>query len=64
MKAVADLFNIFDQQKVTHVDQYGEISGSPGTPNPDFLKPDVLSGNFPDPYQLPFSARLAIRFEF
>jgi hypothetical protein len=64
LKAVADLFNIFDQQRVQHVNQYAEPSGSPGTANPDFLKPDVQSGYFPDPYQLPFQARLAVRFEF
>ncbi len=64
VKAVADLFNIFDQQRVQHVNQWAEATGSPGVPNPDFLKPDIQSNYFPDPYQLPFQARLAVRFEF
>jgi len=64
IKAVADLFNLFNQQRVIHVNQYGEPSGSPGVVNPDFGKPDVQSGTFADPYQIPFQARLAVRFEF
>ncbi len=32
------------------------------TPNPDFLKPNLT--DFSYPYQVPFYARLAIRFEF
>jgi hypothetical protein len=61
-KFVADLFNIFNRQPVVRVNQSAEINGSPGTANPDFLLPD-LSG-FADPYQLPFNARLGLRFEF
>jgi len=56
VKAVADLFNLFNQQRVIHVNQWGEPSGSPGVLNPDFLKPDIQSGTFPDPYQIPFQA--------
>jgi hypothetical protein len=66
VKFVADLFNIFNEQKVVRVNQFGEIGGSPGTANPDFLKP-ALSGDpvtFGDPYENPFNARLAVRFEF
>lgn len=66
LKFVADLFNIFNEQKLLRVDQFGEVGGSPGTANPDFLKP-ALSGDpvtFGDPYENPFSARLAIRLEF
>jgi hypothetical protein len=66
LKFVADLFNIFNEQKLVRVNQFGEVGGSPGTANPDFLKP-ALSGDpvtFADPYENPFSARLAVRFEF
>ena len=66
VKFVADLFNLFNEQALLRVNQFAEINNSPGTPNPDFLKP-YLSGVpvvFPDPYQDPFSARLAVRFEF
>jgi hypothetical protein len=62
VKFVADLFNLFNEQKITRINQFGEIANSPGTPNPDFQKPDLNS--FADPYQIPFSARLAARFEF
>ena len=62
IKAVADMFNLFNEHAIIHVNQCGEINGSPGTPNPDFLKPDLAS--FADPYQNPFNARLALRFEF
>jgi hypothetical protein len=56
MKFVADLFNIGNQQAVFQVVQAKEVNNSPGEPNPDFLKPSA--------YQVPFSARLAVRFEF
>jgi hypothetical protein len=62
VKAVADLFNLFNEQAIVRVNQFGEVSGSPGTTNPDFLKPAL--GTFADPYQNPFNARLALRFEF
>jgi hypothetical protein len=62
LKFVADLFNLFNEQKVIRVNQFGEQNGSPGTADPDFLKPAL--GTFADPYQNPFSARLAARFEF
>jgi hypothetical protein len=66
IKLVADLFNLFNEQSLIRVNQFSEINNSPGVSNPDFLKP-YLSGVpvvFPDPYQDPFSARLAVRFEF
>jgi hypothetical protein len=62
VKFVADLFNLFNEQAVIRVNQFAEIGNSPGVANPDFLKPDL--GNFANPYQIPFSARLAVRFEF
>ena len=64
MKFVADLFNIFNEQKVIRVNQCGEISGSPGVANPDFLKPDLRAGVSRILIKIPFSARLAVRFEF
>ena len=66
IKLVADLFNLFNEQNLVRVNQFSEINNSPGVSNPDFLKP-YLSGVpvvFPDPYEDPFSARLAVRFEF
>ena len=52
VKFVADLFNLFNEQKVIRVNQFGEQNGSPGTPNPDFLKPALMQ--FADPYENPF----------
>jgi Carboxypeptidase regulatory-like domain/TonB-dependent Receptor Plug Domain len=64
-KFVADFFNIFNQQQVVRVNQNAEIDGSPGTPNPDFLLPDLFDYPPPSsPYQNPFNARLGLRFEF
>lgn len=64
-KFVADLFNIFNQQQVVRVNQNAEINNSPGTPNPDFLLPDLFDFHSTEgPYQIPFSARLGLRFEF
>ena len=62
VKFVADLFNLFNEQQIIRVNQFGEVSCSPGTANPDFLKPGLEQ--FADPYQNPFSARLAVRLEF
>jgi hypothetical protein len=62
LKFVADLFNVFNEQKVIRVNQFGEQNGSPGTADPDFLKPAL--GTFANPYENPFNARLAVRFEF
>jgi hypothetical protein len=53
---IADFFNVFNQTKVFAVNQTAEVSGAPGTPNVDFLKPQS--------YQAPFSARLGVRLEF
>lgn len=60
VKFLADLFNIGNQTRVLRVDQYFDLT--PGTSNPDFLKPDNLLFSYP--YQRPFNARLAVRFEF
>ena len=60
LKFLADLFNIGNQTRVVRVDQLFDLT--PGTANPDFLKPD--NQNFTYPYQRPFNARLAVRFDF
>jgi len=60
VKFIADLFNVFDEQKVIRVDQWSQLTG--GSANPDFLKPGLIQ--FPEPYENPFNARLAVRFEF
>jgi hypothetical protein len=60
VKFVADLFNLFDEQKVIRVNQWSQLNG--GGTNPDFLKPGLEQ--FQDPYEVPFNARLAVRFEF
>jgi Carboxypeptidase regulatory-like domain/TonB-dependent Receptor Plug Domain len=62
LKLIADMFNLANQQRVVRVNQYHEVGDSPGVLNPDFLLP--AQGTFLDPYQEPFSARLAIRLEF
>ncbi len=56
---IADLFNVLNSKQVIAVNQYAEIANSPGTANPDFLKVASTNG-----YQLPFNARLGMRFEF
>jgi hypothetical protein len=60
VKFVADLFNVFNQKRLVHVDQNFQLDKF--TPNPDFLKPNTV--NFAYPYQVPFHARLGVRFEF
>jgi len=60
IKFVADLFNLFNEQAVIRVNQWSQLNG--GATNPDFLLPGLQQ--FQDPYQTPFQARLAVRFEF
>jgi hypothetical protein len=60
VKFVADLFNVFDEQKIIRVNQWSQLTG--GSSNPDFLKPGLQQ--FADPYEIPFNARLGVRFEF
>ena len=62
LKFIADMFNLFNQGRITRVDQNFQLDST--TLNPDFLKPDQTSANFEYPWQDPFSARLAVRFEF
>lgn len=60
LKFVADAFNLFNQKKILRVDQNYQLDST--TQNPDFLKPNTT--DFAYPYQNPFYARLAVRFEF
>ncbi len=60
LKFVADLFNITNQKRLVRIDQNLELDST--TKNPDFLKPNTT--DFAYPYQVPFHARLAVRFEF
>jgi len=60
VKFVADLFNVGNQTTLRFVDTWTQLNGS--TKNPDYLKPDTI--NFSYPYQTPFFARLAVKFEF
>jgi len=63
VKFVADLFNVFDEQQIIRVNQWSQLEG--GVTNPDFLKPGLQQFNLnSSPYQNPFNARLAVRFEF
>lgn len=60
LKFVADLFNVFNETAVIRVDQFYQLNST--TLNPDYLKPDNQAFSYP--YQRPFNARLAIRFDF
>jgi hypothetical protein len=60
LKLVADLFNVFNQKRLIRVDQNFQLERY--TANPDFLKPNTA--NYAYPYQVPFHARLGVRFEF
>jgi hypothetical protein len=60
---IADVFNLFNQRRVTYYNQDVELEN--GAPNPDFGQPinSQLSGN-PPQFQAPFNMRVGIRFEF
>jgi Carboxypeptidase regulatory-like domain/TonB dependent receptor-like, beta-barrel len=60
---VADVFNLFNQQRVLSYDQDTQLDA--GTVNPDFGKPvnTILSGN-PPQFQVPIQVRVGVRFEF
>ncbi len=64
VKFLADMFNIGNQVTPINFNQTAEINGSPGSPNPDFLKPASASNSAFNAYTTPFRARLGIRFEF
>jgi hypothetical protein len=54
VKTAADIFNLFNRQTTTQVDQNFELGGA--VPNADYLKP--LS------YHRPYYVRFSLRFEF
>ncbi len=58
MKAVADLFNVFNERKVVRVNQnvVNNRRQPRLTPNPDFLKPDVRKIS-----TVPAEARIRLR---
>ena len=72
IKAVADLFNVGNQTRATAINTFTQLNGGVqdknGNPdlvtinNPDYLKPGT--NVFAYPYQTPFYARFALRFEF
>jgi hypothetical protein len=65
VKFLADMFNLFNTTWVQYPDMSAELNNSPGTPNPDFLKPGGNGGaQIRDAYTRPFYARLGVRFEF
>jgi hypothetical protein len=60
LKFVADLFNVGNQTRLLYINTWTQLNG--GTTNPDYLKPGT--NVFAYPYQTPFNARLAVKFEF
>jgi hypothetical protein len=65
VKFLADMFDVMNKTWVQYPDMAAEINNSPGTPNPDFLKPGGVGGaQIRDAYTRPFYARLGVRFEF
>jgi Carboxypeptidase regulatory-like domain/TonB dependent receptor-like, beta-barrel/TonB-dependent Receptor Plug Domain len=60
---LADVFNLFNQLRVTSYDQNTQLANGPE--NPDFGKPisTIFSGN-PPQFQAPFNMRVGVRFEF
>jgi hypothetical protein len=54
LRLAADLFDVFNRQTISNVDQNFELSA--GVPNPDYMTP--LS------YHRPFYARFSLRYEF
>ena len=60
---LADVFNLFNQQRITNYDQNLQLNA--GAPNPDFGKPvnSLLSGT-PPQFQAPRNMRVGVRFEF
>jgi hypothetical protein len=60
---VADMFNAFNQKRITNYDQNMELDA--GANNPDFGKPiNVLESGRPPQFQAPFNLRLGVRFDF
>ena len=63
MTFLADVFNLFNEQRTIGYDQDTQLNAS--TVNPDFGKPiaTILGGN-PPQFQAPRNIRVGIRFEF
>jgi hypothetical protein len=60
---LADIFNLFNERLVLNYNQNTQLDNGPA--DPDFGKPisTILSGN-PPQYQVPFSMRVGLRYEF
>jgi Carboxypeptidase regulatory-like domain/TonB-dependent Receptor Plug Domain len=60
---IADVFNLFNERRVTSYDQNTQLANS--VTNPDFGKPisTIFAGN-PPQFQAPFNMRVGVRFEF
>ena len=60
---VADVFNLFDERRITSYDEYTQLTYP--NPNPDFGAPvnSNLSGT-PPQFQAPRNIRVGVRFEF
>jgi hypothetical protein len=60
---LADIFNLFNEQRVTSYDQNTQLTYP--NPNPDFGKPvsTIFSGT-PPQFQAPRNVRLGVRYEF
>jgi hypothetical protein len=56
---VADVFNLFNTQRITNYDSYTQLA--PGIPNPDFGKASV---NNVSTYQAPREVRVGVQFQF
>jgi hypothetical protein len=64
LKAVLDVFNLTNNERVLFVDQFNQLSG--GNANVDFNRPRV-NGRFGGrgaSFQRPVTTRIAIRLEF
>jgi hypothetical protein len=60
---LADIFNLFNERRTLNYNQNTQLDNGPA--DPDFGKPisTILSGN-PPQFQVPFSMRVGIRYEF
>jgi hypothetical protein len=60
---LADVFNVFNQRRVTSYDQNTQLANS--VTNPDFGKPvSTIFGGNPAQFQAPLNMRVGVRFEF
>lgn len=64
LKAVVDIFNFFNNQRLIFIDQFAELSF--GNPNPDFLTPrrNQGTGARAESFQAPLRTRFALRLEW